>query len=295
MAPGPSSRSPGGPWRAVRIRHGPAILAHGPPDLRRRPACGRLVGRSPRGRGPAAGRAPAGDGDPIHHPSLGGRPPAAGAPARVALRVRADQDPGRAHRAHLRVAARAGGRDRAGRSGGAREGAASVLIGPTGENSMRPISAVAVLTPTILGFPAPASSQDEPARAVAGGGISAPGWQGTVDARAAGQGQSVKDTKLAKEGDALHVTTGPAATYWNPANTARGDYTVKATFTEPKYMNLNDHPHPYGVFIGGDDPGPDHPRPLYFAAGGNRGVLLRGVAPPPLPPDGRHGAANGAG
>jgi len=51
---------------------------------------------------------------------------------------------------------------------------------------MRRISAVAVLTLTILGLPAPASSQDEPARAVAGGGISAPGWQGTVDARAAG-------------------------------------------------------------------------------------------------------------
>jgi hypothetical protein len=35
------------------------------------------------------------------------------------------------------------------------------------------------------------------------------------------------------------VTTGPAVAYWNPANKAAGDYTVKATFTEPKYMNLN--------------------------------------------------------
>ena len=41
---------------------------------------------------------------------------------------------------------------------------------------------------------------------------------------------------------ALHVTTGPAVTYWNPANTASGDYTVKATFKEPAYMALNDHP-----------------------------------------------------
>ena len=40
------------------------------------------------------------------------------------------------------------------------------------------------------------------------------------------------------------VTTGPAVTFWNPANKASGDYTVKATFTEPKYMNLNNHPHP---------------------------------------------------
>src|SRR5439155_2061678 len=292
MAPGLSSRSPGGPWRAVRIRHGPAILAHRHGGFRRRPAYGRLVGRSPRGRGHAAGRAPAGDGDPIHLPSLGGRPPAAGAPARVALRVRADQDPGRAHRAHLRLAARAGGRDRAGRSGGARQGAASVLIRSTRENTMRPISAVAVLILTILGLPAPASSQDEPARAVAGGGISAPGWQGTVDARAAGQGQSVKDTKLAKEGDALHVTTGPAANYWNPANTARGDYTAKATFTEPKYMNLNDHPHPYGVFIGGNGLGTDHQSLLYCAAYGNGNFIVRGFGPDPFQMNGRGGESS---
>ena len=159
---------------------------------------------------------------------------------------------------------------------------------------MRRISAVAVLTLTILAFPASASSQDEPARAVAGGGISAPGWQGTVDARAAGQGQSVKDTKLAKEGDALHVTTGPAANYWNPANTARGDYTVKATFTEPKYMNLNDHPHPYGVFIGGNDLGTDHQSLLYCAAYGNGSFIVRGFAPAPFAMNGRHGESNDA-
>ncbi len=36
---------------------------------------------------------------------------------------------------------------------------------------------------------------------------------------------------------------------------ATGNYTVNATFTEPKYMNLNTHPHPYGIFIGGNDLG----------------------------------------
>src|SRR2546423_9753129 len=155
-------------------------------------------------------------------------------------------------------------------------------------------AAVAAVTLTILGLPARAVTQEERVRPVAAGGISAPGWQGAVDARAAGQGQTIKDTKLANEGDALHVTTGPAANYWNPANTARGDYTVKATFAEPKYMNLNDHPHPYGVFIGGDDPGTDPHRLLFFAAYGNGALLLRGVAPPPLPLNGRHGESNAA-
>ena len=44
-------------------------------------------------------------------------------------------------------------------------------------------------------------------------------------------GQTVNDTKLTEEGKVLHVTTGPAATFWNPKNKARGDYTVSATFT----------------------------------------------------------------
>ncbi len=144
------------------------------------------------------------------------------------------------------------------------------------------ISAVAVLILAILGVPTLAVTQQEPVRSVSGGGISAPGWQGAVDARAATRGQTIKDTKLAKEGEALHVTTGPAANYWNPANTAQGDYTVKATFTEPKYMNLNDHPHPYGIFIGGNDLGTDHQSLLYCAAYGNGTFIVRGFGPEPF-------------
>jgi len=58
-------------------------------------------------------------------------------------------------------------------------------------------------------------------------------------------------------------------TYWNPANKATGNYTVKATFKEPKYMNLNDHPHPYGIMIAGNDLGTDKQSYLYCAAYGN--------------------------
>src|SRR5450755_2790164 len=79
----------------------------------------------------------------------------------------------------------------------------------------------------------------------------AAGWIGKAD----GTEGSVGDAKLTQEGDSLHVTTGPAVTYWNPANKAAGDYTVKATFTEPKYMGLNDHPHPYGIVVAGNDLG----------------------------------------
>src|SRR5579871_6314463 len=75
-----------------------------------------------------------------------------------------------------------------------------------------------------------AAGGPDAARVVEGGGIFAAGWQGKVDAAEAANGQVVNNSKLAQEGDALHVTTGPSVTYWNPANRATGTYTVKATF-----------------------------------------------------------------
>jgi len=97
--------------------------------------------------------------------------------------------------------------------------------------------------------------QDEKSRAVQGGGISVPGWTGKIDASEEKAGLTLNNAKLAQQGDTLLVTTGPAVTYWNSAAKASGNYTVKATFTEPKYMNLNSHPHPYGIMIGGNDLG----------------------------------------
>ena len=113
------------------------------------------------------------------------------------------------------------------------------------------------------------AAQSEANRKVEGGGISVPGGKGSIDASEEKKGEVLNNAKLAKEGNALHVTTGPAVTYWNPEQKASGNYTVKATFTEPKYMNLNTHPHPYGVFIGGNDMGTENQTELYCAAYGN--------------------------
>ena len=60
-----------------------------------------------------------------------------------------------------------------------------------------------------------AHGQDS-SHSVAGGGISVPGWVGEVDAGAQKAGQTIKDTKLTQEGNALQVTTGPAAAFWKP-------------------------------------------------------------------------------
>jgi hypothetical protein len=139
-----------------------------------------------------------------------------------------------------------------------------------------------------------AQAPTETSRSVEGGGISVPGWTGKVDANAEAQGQTVNNAKLSKEGDALNVTTGPAISYWNPANKATGDYTVKATFNEPKYMNLNSHPHPYGIFIAGNDLGTAQQSYLYCAAYGNGNFIVRGFGPEAFQMNGRRGEANAA-
>ena len=125
-------------------------------------------------------------------------------------------------------------------------------------------------------------AQGDADRPVAGGGISVPGWVGKIDASAERAGQTVNNAKLAAEGKALHVTTGPAVTYWNPANKANGNYTVTATFTEPKFMNLNDHPHPYGIVIAGNDMGTAQQSYLYCAAYGDGKFIVRGFGPQPF-------------
>lgn len=137
------------------------------------------------------------------------------------------------------------------------------------------------------------SAQDE-ARAVKDGGIKVAGWQGKIDAREASAGQKLENALLGMEGKDLKVTTGPAVVYWSPKNTATGNYTVKATFTEHKYMALNNHPHPYGIVIAGNDMGTDQQTYLYCAAYGNGNFIVRGFGPEPFQVNGRRGETHAA-
>jgi hypothetical protein len=146
----------------------------------------------------------------------------------------------------------------------------------------------------LLLLPVLSQAQDESSRSVAGGGIAVPGWTGKVDASETKAGKTINDAKFAKEGNGIHVTTGPEASYWNPANKASGDYTVKATFNEPKFMNLNTHPHPYGIFIGGTGLGTDQENYLYCAAYGNGNFIVRGFGPAAFQMNGRRGETNAA-
>ena len=165
------------------------------------------------------------------------------------------------------------------------------------------LALAALCTSTLVLAQAPAAAppmggmagmqHEEKAAPIANGGIKVAGWMGAVDAGAAKQGQSEKDSLFAKEGNGFHVTTGPAITYWNPSMKETGDYTVTATFNEPMYMNRNDHPHPYGLVIAGNAMGTPEEASLYCAAYGNGRFIVRGFGPAPFQLNGR-GEANDA-
>jgi hypothetical protein len=134
---------------------------------------------------------------------------------------------------------------------------------------------------------APQAMQDT-AHKVANGGIRGAGWQGRPDP---GTG-AVTDASLDVKGTDIEVHTGPAMLYWNPANKGAGDFTVSATFSEPKYMSANDHPHPYGVFIGGSNLDKDGTTALYCAAYGRGTFIVRGFGPAVFNVNGRGGPSD---
>jgi hypothetical protein len=140
---------------------------------------------------------------------------------------------------------------------------------------MRLVYSTAVaFTAAIIATSAVGAQQAEaPDRKVAGGGITAPGWEGKVDAAAAKTGGSIKDSMFMAMGDMLHMTIGPAASYWNPKYTAAGNFTAKATFTEAK--QVNDHPHPFGIFIGGSKLGTPDAALMYCVAYRDGSFLVR--------------------
>ena len=83
-------------------------------------------------------------------------------------------------------------------------------------------------------------------------GAQAPaGWKVRVDrSQSATDPDNTPNLKFAPMGKGFHVTSGPAGTFWNPANTAAGDFTVRATFT---LMKPSNHTNYYGLVFGGGD------------------------------------------
>lgn len=118
-----------------------------------------------------------------------------------------------------------------------------------------------MLAPAIL------AAQDSDKK-VAGGGDLAPGWQMRVDPRA-GSGTPPKFVAM---GAGLHATSGSRAIYWRPADVAKGNYKVEATFTLTKAPS---HAEAYGLVFAGKDLTTANQNYMYFTLGGNGTYLIK--------------------
>ena len=91
--------------------------------------------------------------------------------------------------------------------------------------------------------PAACQGNPDPDRPVQGGGDFPAGWQVRTERNA-----PTTDVRFAAMGDGYHVTVGPAAIYWRPADTARGNVHIVATITQVKNP---EHPESFGILLGG--------------------------------------------
>jgi hypothetical protein len=75
------------------------------------------------------------------------------------------------------------------------------------------------------------------------------GWKMRVDrSMSASDPDPAGDIKFVEMGSGFHATNPKAAVYWNPANTATGNYTLKGTF---KLVKTGGHSEYYGLIFGG--------------------------------------------
>jgi hypothetical protein len=75
------------------------------------------------------------------------------------------------------------------------------------------------------------------------------GWMMRVDrSTSSSDPDAAGDIKFVTMGQGYHATNPQAATYWNPANTTSGNYTLKGTFT---LMKPSGHTNYYGLVFGG--------------------------------------------
>jgi hypothetical protein len=75
------------------------------------------------------------------------------------------------------------------------------------------------------------------------------GWKVRADrSTQASDPDAAGEIKFVTMGSGFHATNPVAAIYWNPANVATGNYTLKGTF---KLMKPSGHTNYYGLIFGG--------------------------------------------
>lgn len=115
--------------------------------------------------------------------------------------------------------------------------------------------------------PLAAQGANDPTHKAAGGGSLPAGWAGRTD-RAT---DKLSDAKFVTMGPGYHVTSGPAAIYWNPANSVTGPFVASTTVTQTKAPT---HPEAYGIFIMGKDLDTPQQNYAYFLVRGDGKYLV---------------------
>jgi hypothetical protein len=91
------------------------------------------------------------------------------------------------------------------------------------------------------------------------------GWMVRADrSTSASDPDGAGEIKFTADGAGFHAVNPAAAVYWNPANTASGNYTAKATFT---LVKPSGHTNYYGLVVGGSNLDNEQQTYLYFLVG----------------------------
>jgi hypothetical protein len=104
-------------------------------------------------------------------------------------------------------------------------------------------------------------------------GQSPKGWKVRVDrSTSASDPDGAGSIKFVTEGSAMHATNPQAAVYWNPSNSASGNYTLKGTFT---LLKPSGHTNYYGLVFGGSDLEGAQQQYTYFLVAQNGTWLIK--------------------
>ena len=98
------------------------------------------------------------------------------------------------------------------------------------------------------------------------------GWKQRLDRSTSATDPDAAGTvKFVTMGSGFHATNPQAAVYWNPANTATGNYTLKATFAQNQRSS---HPNFLGLIFGGKDLDKATQSYTYFLVAPQNGMWL---------------------
>lgn len=116
---------------------------------------------------------------------------------------------------------------------------------------------------------APLAAQDkkDPDKKVEGAALPA-GWMGRTDRANA----KIEDANFKAMGAGWHVTSGPAAIYWNAGHATKGPFKATASFTQ---MKAPSHPEAYGILFMGKNLSAADQNYAYFLVRGDGKVMVK--------------------